>query len=282
MKQIGYYNGKLGPLEEMTIPMNDRASYFGDGVYEAVVVADGVPFALEDHFDRFYDSLRILEIPFTMSREALKTELMKCVAASEGDYVWLYWQCSRGTAVRDHVYPGAGVTPNLTIMVMPGEREDIDRKMKLTLVEDIRWQLCNVKTLNLIPSVMASEMAKKRGCDEAVLHRGDIVTECAHSNILLLKDGVLRTHPADNHILPGISRKHLLEMAPEHGIPVEEIAFTIAEMMEADEIIVSSSGTFCASAVEIDRIPVGGKDPERLTLLQQCCLERFSNYISQK
>lgn len=282
MKNIGYYNGKMGSLEEMVIPMNDRASYFGDGVYEAVIVADGVPFALEDHFDRFYDSLKILEIPFTMSREALEEELMRCVRASEGDYVWLYWQCSRGTALRNHVYPDAGVTPNLTIMVLPNAREDIDRKMKLTLVEDIRWQLCNVKTLNLIPSVFACETAKQRGCDEAVFHRGEIVTECSHSNILMLKDGVLHTHPADNHILPGVSRKHILEMAPEQGIPVVEEAFTIAEMMEADEIIVSSSGTFCASAVEIDGTPVGGKDPERLQLLQRCCLERFSNYISRK
>ena len=282
MKNIGYYNGKLGPLEDMVIPMNDRASYFGDGVYEAVIVADGVPFALEDHFDRFYNSLKLLEIPFTMSREALKAELMRCVQASEGEYVWLYWQCSRGTALRDHVYPSPEVLPNLTIMVLPNEREEIDRKLKLTLVEDIRWKFCNIKTLNLIPNVLACETAKKRGYDEAVFHRGEIVTECSHSNILILKDGVLRTHPADHCILPGVSRKHLLEMAPEHGIPVLEKAFTISEMMEADEVIVSSSGTFCASAVEVDGTPVGGNDPEHLQLLQQCCLERFSNYINQK
>ena len=105
-KNVGYYNGKLGPLEEMTVPLNDRALYFGDGIYEAACAANRVIFGLEDHLDRMYNSLRLLEIPFQMSREEVKAELQKVLDAADDSPVhFLYWQISRGTA------PGTTLSP---------------------------------------------------------------------------------------------------------------------------------------------------------------------------
>ena len=276
MKSVGYYNGVMGPLEEMTVPMGDRALYFGDGIYEAALVANGVVFGLEDHLDRMYNSLRLLEIPFTMEREQVRQELYKVVrAAEEAPVQFLYWQISRGVCPRNHPFPPKEATPSLMIYVKPHAMKPLDKPYKLISMEDIRFKLCNIKTLNLIPSVLANQRAVEHGCDEAVLHRGSRVTECAHSNISILKDGVLRTAPTDELILPGVTRKHLLALAREHGIPVEEKPFSMVELMNADELLVTSSSALCIPVESVDGIPVGGKDPKLLKLLQDAYLEKF-------
>ena len=120
------------------------------------------------------------------------------------------------------------------------------------------------------------------GCDEAVLHRGSRVTECAHSNISILKDGVLRTAPTDELILPGITRKHLIELAKQNNIPVDESPFSMVELMNADEIIVTSSSALCIRVATIDKIPVGGKDPERIKLLQDAYWNKFVTETTPK
>ena len=274
-KNVGYYNGKMGPLEEMEVPMGDRDLYFGDGIYEATCAANRIPFAIDDHLDRMYNSLRLLEIPFQMEREQVKGELQKVLdAAEEAPIHFLYWQITRGNGPRNHVFP-QGVEPSLMIFVKPHTMKPMDIPYKLISLEDIRFQLCNIKTLNLIPSVLANQRAVEQGCDEAVLHRGSRVTECAHSNISILKDGVLRPAPTDELILPGITRKHLLALAKEHGIPTLELPFSMVELMNADEAIVTSSSALCMRVESIDGIPVGGKDPQRLKLLQDAYLAKF-------
>lgn len=274
-KNVGYYNGKMGPLEEMTVPMGDRALYFGDGIYEATCVANRVPFALDEHLDRMYNSLRLLEIPFRKDRDWMKAELQKVVDAAEDSPVhFLYWQITRGNGIRNHVFP-QGVEPSLLIFVRPHVMKSMDVPYKLISLEDVRFKLCNIKTLNLIPSVLANQRALERGCDEAVLHRGSRVTECAHSNISILKDGVLRTAPTDELILPGITRKHLLALAKSFDIPVAEEPFSMVELMNADEAIVTASSALCIRVESIDGIPVGGKDPRRLKLLQDAYMEKF-------
>ena len=280
---VGYYNGEMGPLEEMKVPMGDRALYFGDGIYEATCVANRVPFALDDHLDRMYNSLRLMEIPFTMGREEIKAELQKVIdAAEEAPCLFLYWQISRGVCMRNHPFPGAEVKPTLMIYVKPVTMKDMNKRYKLISMEDIRYKLCNIKTLNLIPSVLANQRAVERGCDEAVLHRGSRVTECAHSNISMLKDGVLHTAPTDELILPGITRKHLLQLCAANGIPVVEAPYSMVELMNADEIIVSSSSALLMGVESIDGIPVGGKDARRLRLLQDAYREKFARETQSK
>ncbi len=274
MKYIGYYNGEIGPLEEMKIPMLDRAVYFGDGCYDATTFAHNHIFATDDHLDRFYNSCKMLEIPFSMSREELTAELQKCIDANEVDHGMLYWQCSRGTGFRQHNFlPDS--KPNLMIFTVPCELIPFDQTFKLISMEDIRFLMCNVKTLNLIPSVLAYQRCIEAGCQETVFHRGGRVTECAHSNVLILKDGVLCTPPRDNLILPGITLKHLLELAEQNGIPTREAPFTMEELKNADEVIISSSGGLCIKASELDGQPIGGKDPKNLAVLQEAYQEFY-------
>ena len=276
MKYVGYYNGEIGPLEEMKIPMLDRAVYFGDGCYDATTFANNNIFAADDHLDRFYNSCKLLEIPFEMSREELRAELQKCIDANEIDHGMLYWQCSRGTTYRGHQFPPASVKPNLMIFTVPCDLIPFDKTFRLISMEDTRFLHCNSKTLNLIPSVIAYQRCIEQGCQETVFHRGERVTECAHSNILIIKDGVLCTPPRDNLILPGITLKHLLMLAEKNGIPTSEAPFTMQELADADEIIVSSSGGLCIQAVELDGKPIGGKDPKTLKTLQDAYAEFYA------
>ena len=173
MKYVGYYNGEIGPLEEMKIPMLDRAVYFGDGCYDATTFANNNIFAADDHLDRFYNSCKLLEIPFEMSREELRAELQKCIDANEIDHGMLYWQCSRGTTYRGHQFPPATVKPNLMIFTVPCDLIPFDKTFRLISMEDTRFLHCNIKTLNLIPSVIAYQRCIEQGCQETVFHRGE-------------------------------------------------------------------------------------------------------------
>lgn len=271
MKYVGYYNGEIGDLSEMKIPMLDRAVYFGDGCYDATTFCHNHIFAEKDHFDRFYNSCRLLQIDFQMSREELREALQSCIDANELDHGMLYWQCSRGTGLRQHQFL-KGVTPNLMIFTVPCELVPFDQTFRLISMEDKRFYFCNIKTLNLIPSVLAYEKCISEGCQETVFYRESFgtrrVTECAHSNILILKDGKLITPPRDNLILPGITLKHLLMLAEQKGIPTVETPFTLTDLENADEVIVSSSGGLCTQATELDGKKIGGKDPKNLKTLQ--------------
>jgi len=142
-------------------------------------------------------------------------------------------------------------------------------------VEDTRFLHCNIKTLNLIPNVIASQRALEAGCDEVVFHRGETVTECAHSNVHIIKNGRFITHQADNLILRGIARSHLLQACDRLNIPVDEREFTLSELFDADEALVSSSGDLGVSAETIDGKRVGGKAPELLKRIQDEVLKEF-------
>ena len=154
--------------------------------------------------------------------------------------------------------------------------KDIYTPMSLISLEDTRFFHCNMKTLNLIPTVLASAKAEEAGADEAVFHRNGRVTECAHSNIsIILSDGSIKTAPADNLILAGVARAHLIKMCERFGITVREEPYTLDELMAADEVIVTSSGTLCRPVDRVDGKSVGGKAPELLRKLQDALMQDY-------
>ncbi|MCL2833876.1 MAG: aminotransferase class IV [Treponema sp.] len=275
MKTLGYYNGDTAEICDMRVPMNDRACWFGDGVYEAALAANGVIFALEDHINRLFRSASMLEIDVPLGKAELKELLVSLLKKVESSVNFVYWQLTRGTADRSHAFPENPKT-NLWVTIKPFTMPDLRQKIKLITVEDTRFLHCNIKTLNLLPNVMASEKAKKAGAKEAVFHRAERVTECSHSNIHILKNSVLRTAPADNFILAGITRAHILQCCPVLGIKAEEKAFTITDMMTADEVFISGTTSFCTAADHINGIPVGGRDPGLLKKIQDFLLDKFN------
>ena len=276
MKNLGYYNGRYDLLENMTVPMNDRVCWFGDGVYDAGPCRNYHIFAMQEHLDRFYGNAAKLDMRIPMPKDELASLLQELVRKLDTGDMFVYYQVTRGTAERNHTYePGDG---NLWIMLKPAAINDGKIPISLITCEDTRFFHCDIKTLNLLPSVMASQKAKSMGCQEAVLYRpGGRVTECAHSNVHILKDGVLHTAPTDNLILPGIARRHLLKACDRLGIPYREEAFYLPDLLDADEIMVTSSSNLCLRASQLDGKAAGGRATELYEALRREVLDEFLN-----
>ncbi|MDO5142137.1 MAG: aminotransferase class IV [Eubacteriales bacterium] len=281
MKDIAYYDGQIGPIDAVKAPITDRGLYFGDGVYEAAMVRDQRIFALDDHLDRFFSSLSLLRIEPPMARDALAAVLCDLVARLDttAPHI-LYWQSTRGAAHRQHAFPAHAKT-TLMAFAEPCPLDRRDRPYKLLTVADTRFLHCNIKTLNLIPNCMAMQQAVEAGCDEVVFHRDGRVTEGAHSSLALLRDGVFCTPPADELVLPSITRKHLLALCEQLGVPTRVAPFTVDELRTADEILLLATGTHCIAACSLDGQPIGGKDPALLDRLQTAYQAMFDQLTTR-
>ena len=274
MESIAYYDGRTGAPDELMVPFNDRGHFFGDGVYEAAMAAGDVIFALDDHLDRFYSSAVAFDIRIPVSKEELTAVLYDLLSQVDSRMNVVYWQVTRGVAMREHTYD-ASMEGKLWAFVAPESLPDPAIPLKLISLEDRRFDYGNVKTLNLLPAVRYSQEARLAGADEAVLHRDGVVTECAHSNISILKGGTLYSHPNDEHILRGIAKTHLIQACYRESVPVIERAFTLDELLDADEAIVTSSSNLCTFADKLDGKPIGGRDPQTLGKLRRAVYREF-------
>ena len=287
MKNLGFYDGRYDLIENMNVPMTDRVCWFGDGVYDATATRNGVIYCLDDHIDRFYNSASMvqIEIPYTKDelKDLLKSLVAKVDTSNTNGETFLYWQITRGANVpRNHIFP-ENTKANLWVTVTPRKLADVYRRSKLISYEDIRFYMCHIKTLCLLPSVLASEAAKKAGAEECVMYRKEAdgiknrVTEGAHTNVHCLKDNKLYTAPLDNLVLPGIARKNLIKVCRKLGVEVVEKPYSLEFLLDADEVMLSSSSNFCIVATHIDGKPVGGKSQELLKKIQD---ELLDDYIT--
>ncbi len=276
MNNLGYYNGKIGIIEEISIPITDRAFYFGDGVYEAVLCRNNIPYLLSVHLDRFYRNCNKLDIKIPMEKEELENLIKKLVKNVDANEKFIYFHVSRGSALRSHTYEqGEG---NLCIMITPFSLGNVYEKVSAVTYNDNRYGMCNIKTLNLLPSVLAAQYAKNKGSDEAIFVREGIVTEGSHCNVSIIKDGLIITHPSDCHILPGVARAELIKCANKHGIVVCERRYSLSELMDADEIILTSSGKIIRGVDKVNGIPTGGRAENILKILQDELYEDYLKY----
>lgn len=284
LKNLGFYNGKYDTIENISIPMTDRVCWFGDGVYEATATRNGVIYCLDEHIDRFFNSAAFVGITIPYTKDELKELFIDMVSkvdvSQTNGETLLYWQITRGAEVpRNHNFPNCPA--RLWITVTPRKLADVYRQIKAISHEDIRFLMCNVKTLCLLPNVLASEKANKAGAEECVQYRAEAngiknrVTEGSHTNVHCIKDGTLYTAPLDNLILPGIARKNLIRICTKLGVPVKEEPYSLDFLRSADEVIFSSSSNFCLVATELDGKPVGGKAPELLKKIQDALLEDY-------
>lgn len=274
MKNLGYYNGVYGRIEDVYIPMCDRACYFGDGVYDATYAHNHIPFALDQHIDRFYNSAKLVDIEIPLSKEEFDKLVRRMTQKVDSGDTFVYFQVSRGTQIRDHIYD-KNVKANVWIVIKEASIKDLSKKVSAITLEDNRFYYCNVKTLNLLPNVLYANKANDSNCYEAILHRNGRLTECAHSNVGLLKNGKFITPPLDCLILAGTARANIITMCKKLGIGVEERIVFKEELFSADEVIISSAGSLCLGVAQIDGVHVGGLDNKLLTLLQSNLLEEF-------
>lgn len=275
MQTLGYYNGKIDELDRIQVPMLDRACYFGDGVYDVTFSRNHKPFELDEHIERLFRSAELLRIKPPISHAELAKLVRNLMQKVEDGEQWVYMQFSRGTDLRTHAFPTAGTKANLWIMIRPMQIRDLQIPFRCITYPDTRFSHCNAKSLNLIPNVLATQAATEAGVDECVLVRDGTVTECAHSNLSILKNGTLITHPDDCHIYAGTARAHLLRECLAHGIAVEERCYSLAELMQADEVLLTSASALCIRVVELDGVAVGGNAPHTLKVLQDALLADF-------
>lgn len=261
MSSFAYYNGRFDKKESITIPLTDRSIYFGDAVYDVAIGCYDRILWEDEHIARLLHGAKRLGITHSYSFWFISSLLREIAVKSMIASYIIYIQISRSYETRKH--SALGCSANLLITIDPYNPDLYSPPMKLMTYEDKRYGYCDIKTTNLIPAVLASTEAEMRGYDEAIFVRQGVVTECSKSNISILKQGRLVTHPKSGNILPGITREHLLKVCDKINIPVFEEAFNLNDLLTADEIIVTSSTKLCRSASLVNDVKVGGRDTDR-------------------
>ncbi|MFC3418442.1 D-amino-acid transaminase [Salinicoccus hispanicus] len=263
--KISYYNGQFKNDDEITVDYNDRAFYFGDGVYEVVRVYNNEFFTLDEHMDRLVRSASEIGIEGLDRARMVEivTELNEKNNIDDGS---VYIQVSRGIGKRNHAYLANKKPVVLAYMnEISRPTAQMEEGISVITADDYRWLKCHVKSLNLLANVMEKERAIRAGAHETILNREGIVTEGSSTNVFIVKDGVLRTHPANNMILNGITRLEVLKVARDRKIPYEEKAFTVGDLMNAEEVFITSTTQEVTPVTEVDGEVVGDGSKGRIT-----------------
>ncbi|TQR18005.1 D-amino-acid transaminase [Psychrobacillus vulpis] len=266
------WNDQIINEEEVKIGYEDRGYQFGDGIYEVIKIYNGNVFTATEHIDRLYESADKIQLVIPYTKDVMHKMLHELIELNEVQDGQIYLQVTRGTSPRQHNFPTQTVESVLTAYTKETTRPlaQLQNGVKACFVEDIRWLRCDIKSLNLLGNVLAKQEAISKDCFEAVLHRGETVTEGSSSNMYGIKDGVLYTHPVSNLILNGITRKVILDCCKEVGIPVVEEAFTKQQALEMDEFIMSSTNAEVMPIISIDGHAIGnGKRGELTEKIQQ-------------
>ena len=265
MARIAYINGRYAPLQSAAVAAEDRGYQFADGVYEVIKVLRGEPRHLDRHLDRLARSLAALEIAPPMTRRALASVLHETLRRNQLSNALLYLQVTRGSAPRNHLFPKRA-RPSLVITVrrpaFPGEREG-EEGVGVITQPDLRWGRCDIKSISLLPNVLARQSAAAAGCREAwLVDREGIVTEGSASNAYIVDGaGRLITHPLNQRILGGVTRSVVLELARRDGMEVVEQPFSVDEAYAAREAALSSTSSWLLPVTSIDGRPVSNGMP---------------------
>lgn len=262
------WNSQIVNREEVKIDPEDRGYQFGDGVYEVVRAYNGTFFCLEEHIDRLYSSASKIEMVIPQTKEEMKKLMIQLLEESDVETGNLYLQVTRGvSSPRNHIYPDLSVLPTITgnMTIVPRDAEKISTGISTVIEEDIRWLKCDVKSISLLGNIMVKHEAHKKNAEEAILHRNGVVTECSASNVAMVKDDVVYTHPDNNLILPGVTKIVWLKCAEELGIEVKEEPFTLEQLSEADEVFCSSTTIEVMPIHTIDGKKVNGGNAGEIT-----------------
>ncbi len=264
---MGYLNGKFINSSDPVLPIDERGHQFGDGVYEFIRVYNGRPFMMDQHMERLFKSAEAIRLNIGKTVEDIIAIVENLIERSGEANCDVYMQATRGIAPRDHLFPNVEASISMTVKPFKLISDDI-RKVGATvkLLPDERWQNCWIKSLNLLPNILAKQAAFEVGALEAVLVRDGFITEGSSSNFFIVKNGEILTAPATNHILHGITRIAVKEIAMELGITLKEQAFTPDELLAADEAFLSSTGLEILPVTEVDEQKIGNGCPGTVTV----------------
>ena len=250
------------PLARAQVSALDRGFMFADGVYEVIPVFSGVPFRLAEHLTRLQGSLdRIsLQLDYDAGKwQSLTGRLLQLNQVTADSSIYI--QVTRGAAERNHCYR-SDFTPTVFMYCKPLQHVDVSRGVGAVLHEDIRWQYCHIKSVALLPNVMMKQYAREKdGSVEAILHRDGYVTEGAASNVFVVANDVISTPPKSNRLLPGITRDLVVELGGASRYPCREVPVSTAQLLQADEIWLTSSTLGIAPVTRLDGNPVRDGKP---------------------
>lgn len=266
MPRFAYVNGRYQPHRDAHVHIEDRGYQLADGVYEVIPVVGGEAIDEALHMDRLDRSMGELAIAAPMSRTALLMVAHELLRRNRLQYGLLYIQITRGVAPRDHAFPAASTKPSLVMTTM---RRPVPRRsgqthgITVVTTPDIRWKRCDIKSISLLPNVLAKQKAVSSGADEAWLVDGaGMVTEGSSTNAwIVTRDGALVTHKADQSVLNGITRLMVIELAKREGLRIEERSFSLEEAHAAREAFITSSSNYVMPVTAIDGKPVGNGGP---------------------
>ncbi|HEY0829150.1 MAG TPA: D-amino-acid transaminase [Bacilli bacterium] len=269
------YKNKLLPEHEVPVSYQDRGYNFGDGVYEVFRIYQGVLYGKQAHFRRLERSAAEIRLQLPYPIEEIDHKLEELVRLEQVSDGTLYMQITRGVAPRAHVFP-LSAEPVLMAFCTKVERplKLIHEGITAITLPDIRWLRCDIKSLNLLPNVMAKQQAAEQGAGEAIMHRDGIVTECSASNIMIVKNGVIYTHPINHLILPGITRAVVLKLASESSTPIREEAFSLEDLFAADEVFVTGTTMEVTPVVKVNQRIIGNGAVGPVTQRLQAAFER--------
>jgi D-alanine transaminase len=259
MTDVVFLNGRFLPRPDATVSIDDRGFLFGDAVYEVVRAARGRFVEAERHLKRLERSLREIALPTPqIDPLAVAKDLLGRNGLGQREAV-VYLQVSRGAAQRQHAFPPTPVPPTVLMTATPFQPrpELAERGAAVITQPDLRWSRCDIKSVNLLPNVLAAQRAAEAGAFEAILLRDGVVTEATRSNVFAVLGSVIRTHPTGPLILPGVTREVVLELAAEAGLSVSEKAVTAGELERAEEVFVTGTTSDVMPVVTIDGRRVG-------------------------
>lgn len=269
--RTAYVNGRYLPFALAGVHIEDRALQLGDGIYEVINLVGGYLLDEEPHFDRLERSLRELGMPMPISRAALKLVMREMIARNHIADGFLYIQVTRGAVKRDHIPPAEPPRPTLILTMrrqdLPGLNERLEKGVAVSTQPDIRWGRCDIKTVQLLPNLLAKQAARNAGAFEAWLVDNDgYITEGASTNAwIVTNDGVVITRPLSNAILPGVTRRVILEAIAQAHLKLAERKFTVAEALAAKEAFLTSATGAAVPVVAIDGQIIGTGAPGGLT-----------------
>lgn len=282
---IAYFNGRFVSKEDVKISPDDRGFLFADGVYEVIRSYGGRLFKIDDHLERLSRSLRELHMAtaFLTHLKTVADQLMQRNNLENEDAA-LYIQITRGVAPRKHAFPGIETSPTVYISASALQpfHEEWEKGITIILVPDIRWGRCDIKSVGLLPNVLASQQAKERGAAEAVFVRDGVITEGSHTSFCAVFDGRLVTHPANNHILPGITRRVVLDLCVTLGIPFRESPILERTLTGASELMVLGTTSEIVPVVRVnDRVVGDGKPGPITSKLQRAFRDLVAGSVSE-
>lgn len=272
MPRIAYVNGRYAPHADAAVHIEDRGYQFADGVYEVCEVARGYIMDMARHLDRLDRSLRELRIDWPMTRRALEMVMAEVVRRNRVENGLVYLQVTRGVAPRDHFFPAPGTPSALVVTAKRTDPAAASRRaaqgIKVITVPENRWERVDIKSVGLLPNVMARQQAKEAGASEAWFIEPDgTVKEGAATNAwIVTADGRLVTRPADFGILRGVTRATVMDVARNLGLKVEERGFSVDEAKRAKEAFITAATTVVMPVVAIDGDSVANGHPGSVTL----------------